>query len=383
MKEEIITKMSKFTITEQAILLITRKDLNEEQMNYLREILNSCEMDWSYFVGSLIYNRVNGIAYKNLVKMGGVTRRIMFPLEAAYENIKKRTNLHCSEILKLDKYFEEAGINYAFLKGAVLNTMYYEFGERLSNDTDLLVDEKDLKKVDEILKRHGYIQGRVENNKVIPATQKEILFAKMNTYEVYPYVKWIGDECFPFHEIDINFKLENGARIEDVKDMLKHTMRIENSEYGIRTLDVDSFLIFLCIHHYREATMLLKILEGEDLTLYKYLDIHVFIKQTSIDWAKLISKAKLYDKEIEVYHTLWYTEHIYPGTIPNSVFSMFELKDYDFVDEYNVKDNSHERIKWKLDFYHRLCNVERRKEALEAAKDESEKLKKMITDLRD
>ena len=114
MKEEIITKMSKFTITEQAILLITRKDLNEEQMNYLREILNSCEMDWSYFVGSLIYNRVNGIAYKNLVKMGGVTRRIMFPLEAAYENIKKRTNLHCSEILKLDKYFEEAGINYAY-----------------------------------------------------------------------------------------------------------------------------------------------------------------------------------------------------------------------------------------------------------------------------
>lgn len=98
---------------------------------------------------------------------------------------------------------------------------------------------------------------------------------------------------------------------------------------------------------------------------------------------KLISKAKLYDKEIEVYHTLWYTEHIYPGTIPNSVFSMFELKDYDFVDEYNVKDNSHERIKWKLDFYHRLFNVERRKEALEAAKDESEKLKKMITDLRD
>ena len=208
MKEEIITKMSKFTITEQAILLITRKDLNEEQMNYLREILNSCEMDWSYFVGSLIYNRVNGIAYKNLVKMGGVTRRIMFPLEAAYENIKKRTNLHCSEILKLDKYFEEAGINYAFLKGAVLNTMYYEFGERLSNDTDLLVDEKDLKKVDEILKRHGYIQGRVENNKVIPATQKEILFAKMNTYEVYPYVKWIGDECFPFHEIDI-YKVSN------------------------------------------------------------------------------------------------------------------------------------------------------------------------------
>lgn len=61
----------------------------------------------------------------------------------------------------------------------------------------------------------------------------------------------------------------------------------------------------------------------------------------------------------------------------------FELKDYDFVDEYNVKDNSHERIKWKLDFYHRLFNVERRKEALEAAKDESEKLKKMITDLRD
>ncbi len=98
--------------------------------------------------------------------------------------------------------------------------------------------------------------------KLFQQPKKEILFAKMNTYEVYPYVKWIGDECFPFHEIDINFKLENGARIEDVKDMLKHTMRIENSEYGIRTLDVDSFLIFLCIHHYREATMLFKNFRG-------------------------------------------------------------------------------------------------------------------------
>ena len=71
---------------------------------------------------------------------------LCFLWKQRYENIKKRTNLHCSEILKLDKYFEEAGINYAFFKGAVLNTMYYEFGERLSNDTDLLVDEKDLKK---------------------------------------------------------------------------------------------------------------------------------------------------------------------------------------------------------------------------------------------
>lgn len=48
-----------------------------------------------------------------------------------------------------------------------------------------------------------------------------------------------------------------------------------------------------------------------------------------------------------------------------------------------IEQRRHERIKWKLDFYHRLFNVERRKEALEAAKDESEKLKKMITDLRD
>jgi len=71
-----------------------------------------------------------------------------------------------------------------------------------------------------------------------------------------------------------------------------------------------------------------------------------------------------------------YRVYIYTGTIPNSLFSMFELKDYDFVDEYKVKDNSNERIKWKLDFYYRLFNVERRKEALEATKDESEKLKK-------
>lgn len=51
----------------------------------------------------------------------------------------------------------------------------------------ILVGERDLGKVDKILKAMGYIQGIFKNGEIIPATKKEILFARLNTYETFPY----------------------------------------------------------------------------------------------------------------------------------------------------------------------------------------------------
>lgn len=382
MSNNIIKKLEKFSVTEQAILLSTRKNLSSNENEYLQKIIKDDDMNWTFFLGYVFLNRVNGVAYKNLKRLSGIPKIVKFNLKATYENLCKRTKLHCKEILKIDKCFEKNGINYAFLKGAILNTIYYEYGERMSNDTDMLVDEADLKKIDVILKEEGYIQGSVKDGKVIPATKKEILFARMNTYETIPYVKLMDDASLPVHELDINFKLENGKSAEDAKIMLEKSVRIEKGNYSIRTLDSYNFLIFLCIHHYREATMMFKIVEGDDLTLYKYLDIHTYINQVKIDWMDFVKKTKEFNKEKEVYHTLWYTEHLYPNTVPENVFELFELDNTEFVNEYRGRDNTNEVYKWKMDFYERFFNEKRKHEIMENMKEESERFKSIVQVLK-
>lgn len=382
MSKEVLDKIKKYKTTEQAVLLSTRSNLEKDEMDYLSEIIQSYEMEWPLYIGIVFYNRLNGVAYRNNLTVSGFPRRAMFNLRSAFENMYKRAKLHCEEISKINEIFEQEEISFAFLKGSVLNTIYYEFGERMSNDTDILVRESDLGKVDKILKAMGYIQGIFKNGEIIPATKKEILFARLNTYETFPYVKKMDDANFPVHEIDINFKLENGKSGESASVMLQRTVQLDKEDFHIRTLEKNDFLIFLCIHHFREATMMYKIIGGDDLTLYKYLDIHTFLNKTTLDWDFFVRKVNEYKKEKEVYHTLWCTEELYPGTICEEVFDLFKIDDVHFLNEYKGKENTDITYEWKEEFYKRVFNEKRKFEAMENLKTENERFKKIMKELK-
>ena len=75
-----------------------------------------------------------------------------------------------------------------------MNFVYYGEGERISNDTDILVNVEDLAKVIKICKKMGYIQGYVKSGEIVPATKKEIMFAQLNTYETVPMIKETGNQ---------------------------------------------------------------------------------------------------------------------------------------------------------------------------------------------
>ena len=363
----ILKEIKKYKKHEQLVLLCSRSSLDQEVKDYIQELIKTPGINWYEFLGITMINRVNGVVYKNIKDMYDVPRYVDYFMKMAYLEQKERTRIHREEIIKVSELFEKNNIRHAFLKGAVLNTIIYNPGDRISNDTDVMINIEDTDKAVELLKQEGYIQGEVKNGILVPATKKEILFARLNTYELVPMNKPVDDRYLPFHELDINYRLGNDSSQEEAIKLLERTEIINGNGYGIRSLPLEEFLIFLCIHHYREAVMIFKIAYCDDLTLYKYMDIHFLLSlfESRINWGLFKDKAKMMNRIKDVYYTLYTTEQLYPETISEEKLNMFKPEDISYLNEYRGRDNSDEVYTWKQDFAHRVFSYDRQLEALE------------------
>lgn len=378
-------RITKFSREEKMLLLLSRNDYNDEMEDYIQNIILLPQIDWNLFWGLGINQRVNGVICNRIQELSNVPLSVKRSLQFILFSQIQRNACHKQEIAKIYSELEREEVNYAFLKGAVLNFVYYGEGERISNDTDILVDLNDLAKVIKICEKMGYVQGHIENGEIVPATKREIMFAQLNTYETVPMIKKTGNPYLPFHEIDINFRLGNDDKGEMSKVMLKDTEIVGNSDFKLRTMSLERFLIYLCIHLYREATMVYKIVRGDDLILYKFMDIHYFIisNQPKLSWEKLLKEAEILNRQKDVYYALYFTEELYPGTVGSEILKSFDMLGKEFLDQYRGRDNSEEVYEWKMKFHERMFDdVSRIKEAKENIEQENERYNSIREELK-
>lgn len=376
-------RLSKFQPYEQLVLMTSRYLLTDDEKEYISKLVQRYDMNWDAYLGCVLINRVNGVVYKNIRDVQGIPKYVKYFLKVAHKEQIIRTTLHQKEIAQISQKFEEENISHSFLKGAVLNTIFYEPGDRISNDTDIMIEKDSIDKVVSLTKEMGYIQGLEQNGEIVPATKKEILFARLNTYEIIPMLKYVDPEHLPIHELDINFRLSNDDAWESTSEMLADTILLHNGERQIRTLSLEKFLLFMCIHHYREACMIYKIIHGNDLTLYKFMDIHFLVsqKKDETDWKKLLDIATRFERIRDVYYTFYYTERLYPGTFPPGVLEMFRPEDTGFIDEYKGKDNTSETYKWEMSFEERALSYKRKVESVKNIEDEFKRFQDIISRL--
>ena len=142
----------------------------------------------------------------------------------------------------------------------------------------------------------------------------------------------------------------------------------------------ENFLLYLCIHLYREATMVLQIMSGTDLTLYKFMDVHFFIlsKRDSLNWDNLHREAEVLGRVKEVYYTLYYVEELYPGTIAEEILLNFKPEITEFLDEYRGRDNTDEIYKWNASFKERVLNYEHKFETMQNLSGEYSRYKNIM-----
>lgn len=278
-------------------------------------------MDYPYILGQLLYNRVGAAAYLTLKQAGLLqngNREFRNSLRAIYEYNSVKTESFNKAIVLLSSICKEFKFPYALLKGAYLVDLYPQ-GLRTSNDVDILIAPENITELTNILKKYGFNQGNIRNEEFVLASRKEIVSSRMNRGETVPFIKELNLPGMKYLELDVNFSLgfKPGEDEEIVSDFLSRTEPLIYG--GIHTLDNVDFLLHLCAHLHKEATVMSWVEMGRDISLYKYCDIYLYlnryINDTYID--DLIRRIKEVGLNKDCYYTLYYTNELFG--ISNSI----------------------------------------------------------------
>ena len=296
--------------------------------SYDKDTINSflCDnLNYAYVLGQLLYNRIGGTAY-NILKqcdlLNKLNREFRNSLEIVYRYNCVWQDSYCRALDMLFGMFDSLEISYALLKGAFLVNVY-DKGIRTSNDVDILVNQNHISEITDILKENRFLQGNTRGGKFTKANRFEIISSRMNRGEIVPFIKEVDFPFLKYLEVDINFSLDYKSDISSdliVKDFLDNTEKIIKTEKGyLPSLNKVYFFIQLCMHLYKEATTIDWVKMGRDVSLYKYMDIEVFVhkffnKEFVKDLVRIVENLEL---ERECYYVLFYTKLLFGTTNEN------------------------------------------------------------------
>lgn len=222
-----------------------------------------------------------------------------------YEQIKSEE--YFQEIKVICKSLNEKEIKYALVKGIHLESFLYERQDglicRSFNDIDILLEKKDIKFINNVLEKLGYIKGEYspEINEIVKYSRREDIQFLMMSHQSAPYIKpsSIGGRCKGDSlNIDINFSIFDGGNKEDpisTKELLERIV-VRKTLYGntYYSLSLEHDLLQLVYHLYKDTKYEIKRINNEQLLLYNLIDIYRFIKYNGgyIDWNYFCSLTK-------------------------------------------------------------------------------------------
>ncbi|WP_419871389.1 nucleotidyltransferase family protein [Candidatus Pristimantibacillus sp. PTI5] len=326
-------------VEKEFLLLSLLKNRTVEENDRLVE-LSSHEIDWGWIGGQIMHHRLSGYFYFGL---GDLRKKLLFKeFLKAIDLIVKAQAQQVREInqiiLPVLQELDDKGIRYAALKGLVFNASLYGLGERRSNDSDILVLEDDLERLDEVLRKHGYIQTFLHNGEYKEATRKEKMIQRMNYHDLVPYVKMVDSSFISYHEIDVNFHIDSKEN-----DITREVFEIgtelyANDLYEVKGLPWETHLAQLCIHFFREGSSSLWSSGRRDVVLYKLIDIANTLRLNQSEerlaqWITLMKKLKL---EKACYYTLHHVDQFYPQIISDQILQDAKPIDTAYLNEIAV-----------------------------------------------
>ena len=280
-------------------------------------------------LGTLFANRVAGMAYgvlkemELLQKTNREFRNSLFYAKLVNEKINQDYE-GCVKYVSSE--LEDCNAPYALLKGAYLCN-WYPKGYRTSNDIDILISPDDVGKVSAKLKLAGLKQGELKNGVFVPATRQQIIESKMTRGETVPFIKETKLPYIKYLEVDVNFSLDYKNSNDTVlKEMLTRTQSVSLGSGKLRTLDPIDFLLYLCVHLYKEATTLPWIRMKRDMTFYKYCDIYALLQNYNGKHNEIIERSKANGMERELAYCI------------KSIESFFDTRYEDFDELLNSID---------------------------------------------
>lgn len=316
-----------------------------DKTNKLRDLIEG-GLDYPYILGHLLYNRLGGGAYYTLDRhslFGGLSREFVNTLRTVYRANRVKCSSYNLALEYIDGVFANINFPYALLKGSYLSRLYPK-GVRTSNDIDVLIDRKNSSDLAKVLAKFGFVQGYVRNGKFTKATRAQIILSQLNRGESVPFVKELKLNGMKFLELDINFSLDYKPESDKkiVSKMLKDAEKIIKTFFGyLYALCPEDFLIQLCVHLYKEASIYNWVEMGRDQGLYKYLDIYLLscLKTDKVLNKTLVDKIKEYGLEKECYYALSGTSELFGMSYGADIIESIKPEDTSFINEIYKPDD--------------------------------------------
>lgn len=229
-----------------------------------------------------------------------------------YEYVKTE-ELLCETKVLCDRLSDEK-IKYAVLKGIHLKSFiygqYYPEVSRMSNDIDILIERKDIVKVNNILLEMKYFRGEYDpdSDKLKKYSRKEEIEFLLTSHQCPQYIKQSSrkDVCInDVLAVDVNLSIfEGGKKVNcvDTNELLNNVVRRKDWKghyYNALTLEYD--LLQIVYHFYKDTNYKIKKDNNEQYLLCHMVDIYQYIKQygNKIDFSLFCSiceRAKVIDK---------------------------------------------------------------------------------------
>ncbi|WP_228710933.1 nucleotidyltransferase domain-containing protein [Arcobacter cloacae] len=241
--------------------------------------------DWDSFIPLAYSHGIFPLVYRSLKEFQQlIPDDIFIRMKQHYMDIVKQNMLMTSELIKVVKILEENNIESISFKGPVLSQLAYgDVVSRQYCDLDILVDENELKKAQNILENNNYKQ--LYN---LEEYQKENLKKVVHDISMINKINNIN--------IELHWTLSSGEFFIDL-EKLKYFEDIK--KYTISNQNINIFLneklfIYLCVHGYKHLWERIEWL----------VDIYYLIEKKSIDIEKVIEMSKSINAERIVLSTL-------------------------------------------------------------------------------
>lgn len=281
-----------------------------------RKELSTIGLINDHLLNELEKNKTFGVAYYNLKRFQQIeclSDDLQLKIERLHNKYLTRTQEYLKHLEYVTEILSKATFPYAILKGAFLIARVYPIGVRIANDIDILIEEKNIGKCKSLFIKNGFVSGHYDaSRKVVPATRKEELEAKMNTGNLLPLFKAEIENL----QVDINFSMDfKNDNKNTIEKMLKNAKKVTiHNRYSFSTLDEIDMLVHLCCHLYKDAVTYESVVEGYDLRLYEFNDVNVCLEKYFSGNKKiqdLIVRIKEYSLEKECYFAFYYCKLLF------------------------------------------------------------------------
>ncbi|WP_177217980.1 nucleotidyltransferase family protein [Paenibacillus algorifonticola] len=329
---------------EQAALL----EVSKSVINNHR-IAADCfqDMDWSILINLLQQHKIFALTYENLSHV--IPDSLKESCETIYQNHVGIIDERMNEIKLLFNKAKEMDVNIVLNKGIALSIIIYEDAyKRDSRDIDLLINENEMDKINELLSVCGF-HSAIGNKNTYHIDRKDPddffyldkpILKSPDSHEFFEY--WKQTHSGRYVVLETGRHLHQS--IKEITSFLESTqfIHIQGNE-NVKTLDLEHSCIALLENAFNDA-------EGFDEripALKNYIDIAMFVKkyEQNMNWDNLNKWIAKYELNRESALVIKQIKEIFAGA---------DLSFFDYIRIDEAIDHNKSFYEWDISITERL-----------------------------